>query len=310
MNIVLSVTLPVFIVILVGYTAVWRGFMNNQHIDGLWKFTQGFAIPCLLFKAIWQLDLINDFNSPILPAYYFGSLVNFLLGFFGAKFIFKRSSEDSISIGFTAMFANAVLLGLAINERAYGLDNISSAFAIIAIHAPFCYLIGITAMEIAKSKNLVIKDLIITVSKAMFKNALMIGISLGFVANFIDLSAPKAFSDALDLIVLAALPSALFGLGGVLARYNPKGDLRLIIYLCFLSLIVHPIVTMIISSKLFKLSPEYIYPAVITAAMAPGMNAFMFANIYGKAKQIAASTVLIGTIISVFTVSGWLLILS
>ena len=80
MNIVLSVTLPVFIIILIGYAAVCRGFMDNQHIDGLWKFTQGFAIPCLLFKAIWQLDLVNDFNSPILPAYYFGSLINFLLG--------------------------------------------------------------------------------------------------------------------------------------------------------------------------------------------------------------------------------------
>ena len=310
MNIVLSVTLPVFIIILIGYAAVWRGFMNNQHIDGLWKFTQGFAIPCLLFKAIWQLDLVNDFNSPILPAYYFGSLINFLLGFIGASFIFKRSLEDSISIGFTAMFANAVLLGLAINERAYGLENISSAFAIIAIHAPFCYLIGITAMEIAKSKKPAIKDLIITVSKAMFKNALMIGIGLGFMANLVELNLPNAFSDALNLIVLAALPAALFGLGGVLARYNPKGDFRLIAYLCFLSLIMHPVITMLTSVSFFNLSPEYIYPAVITAAMAPGMNAFMFANLYGKAKQIAASTVLAGTIISVFTVSGWLLILN
>jgi malonate transporter len=44
--------------------------------------------------------------------------------------------------------------------------------------------------------------------------------------------------------------------------------------------------------------------------MAPGMNAFMFANMYGNAKQIAASTVLVGTVLSVFTVSLWLLILN
>ncbi len=48
-------------------------------------------------------------------------------------------------------------------------------------------------MEIAKSKNLIIKDLIITVSKAMFKNALMIGIGLGFVANLIELKLPNDF---------------------------------------------------------------------------------------------------------------------
>ena len=309
MNIVLSVTIPVFLVISVGYITVWYGFMNNKHIDGLWKFSQGFAIPCLLFKAIWQLDLGNDFNSPVLPAYYVGSLVNFLLGYLGAKLIFNRSIEDSISIGFTAMFANAVLLGLAINGRAYGLESIPSAYAIIAIHAPFCYLIGITAMEIAKSENLKIKELILNVSKAIFKNSLMIGIGLGFVANFLGLSIPSFASDTLDLIVRAALPAALFGLGGVLVRYNPRGDLKLIAYLCVISLIIHPLITMTIAKSIFALPPEAFYPAIITAAMAPGMNAYMFANLYGKAKQIAASTVLVGTIFSVLTVSIWLLIL-
>ena len=256
MTIVLSVTIPVFLVISVGYIAVWHGFMNDKHVDGLWKFAQGFAIPCLLFKAIWQLDLGNDFNSPVLPAYYAGSLVNFLLGGLGAKLIFNRSIEDSISIGFTAMFANAVLLGLAINGRAYGLESIPSAYAIIAIHAPFCYLIGITAMEIAKSENLKIKELILNVSKAIFKNSLMIGIGLGFVANFLNLSLPSFASDTLDLIVLAALPAALFGLGGVLVRYNPRGDLKLIAYLCVISLIIHPLITMTVAKNIFALPPE------------------------------------------------------
>ena len=188
--------------------------IHDQHIDGLWKFAQGFAIPCLLFKAIWQLDLGNDFNSPILPAYYSGSLMNFLLGYFGAKLIFKRSIQDSISIGFTAMFANAVLLGLAINGRAYGLESIPSAYAIIAIHAPFCYLIGITAMEIAKSDKLKIKELFLSVSKAIFKNSLMIGISLGFVANFYGFIITKSFvSDTLDLIVTSRFTSSIVWAG-------------------------------------------------------------------------------------------------
>ena len=119
----------------------------------------------------------------------------------------------------------------------------------------------------------------------------------------------RSDSYTLDLIVRAALPAALFGLGGVLVRYNPRGDLKLIAYLCVISLIIHPLVTMTVARNIFALPPETFYPAIITAAMAPGMNAYMFANMYGKAKQIAASTVLVGTIFSVFTVSIWLLIL-
>jgi len=38
--------------------------------------------------------------------------------------------------------------------------------------------------------------------------------------------------------------------------------------------------------------------------MAPGLNAYIFANMYGRAKRVAASTVLIVTAGSVFTIWG------
>ena len=49
--------------------------------------------------------------------------------------------------------------------------------------------------------------------------------------------------------------------------------------------------------------------AILTAAMAPGVNAYIFANMYGRARRVAASSVLIATALSVFTVWGWLAVL-
>jgi predicted permease len=43
--------------------------------------------------------------------------------------------------------------------------------------------------------------------------------------------------------------------------------------------------------------------------MAPGVNAYLFANMYGAARRVAASAVLIGTAATVLTASGWLLLL-
>jgi predicted permease len=43
----------------------------------------------------------------------------------------------------------------------------------------------------------------------------------------------------MDLMVRAALPAALFGLGGVLYRYRPEGDMRTIL-ICAVSLGLHP----------------------------------------------------------------------
>ena len=43
--------------------------------------------------------------------------------------------------------------------------------------------------------------------------------------------------------------------------------------------------------------------------MAPGVNAYLFADMYGVAMRVAASTVLIATALSIFTIWGWLQIL-
>jgi predicted permease len=43
--------------------------------------------------------------------------------------------------------------------------------------------------------------------------------------------------------------------------------------------------------------------------MAPGINSYLFANMYGHAKRVAASVVLIGTATSLLSVSMWLWIL-
>jgi predicted permease len=43
--------------------------------------------------------------------------------------------------------------------------------------------------------------------------------------------------------------------------------------------------------------------------MAPGVNAYIFANMYGRARRVAASAVLLGTASSIVTVWLWLSVL-
>ncbi len=43
--------------------------------------------------------------------------------------------------------------------------------------------------------------------------------------------------------------------------------------------------------------------------MAPGFNAYLFANMYGRAKRVAASSVLIATGASILSVWMWLALL-
>ena len=308
MQALLDVILPVFLLIGFGYVAVWRGWFSDAGVDGLMKFTQGFAIPCLLFRAISTLDLSDDFDLPMLFAFYAGATLSFAAGIALARGVFGRSWTDSIAIGFVGLFSNSVLLGLAITERAYGPESLAGNFAIVALHAPFCYLLGMTAMEIAQARGTGATQMARRVLGAMFRNALLIGITLGFVVNLTGLPLPGVLTDAVDLMIRAAIPAALFGLGGVLYRYRPEGDIRIILGVCAISLLLHPAITLSLAT-LFQLDRDAFRSAVLTATMAPGINTYLFANMYGAARRVAAASVLIGTFLSIGTIWLWLLIL-
>lgn len=299
------VILPVFLVIGAGYAAARTGFFEAAHVDGLMKFTQNFAIPCLLFRAIAGLDLEAGFDLTLLGSFYSAAALCFLAGLLGARLIFGRDWEDSVAIGFCCLFSNSLLLGLPITERAFGSDALTGNYAIISVHSPFCYGLGITVMEVVRNRGQGGLRTLRAVTNAIFRNALILGIGLGFAVNLSGLAVPGPVDDALALIARAALPAALFGMGGVLLRYRPEGDLRTILYVCAVSLLLHPVLVWSFG-RVADLPQDLFRSAVLTSAMAPGVNAYVFANMYGRAKRVAASAVLMATAASVLTVWGWL----
>ncbi|MEO0371061.1 MAG: AEC family transporter [Pseudomonadota bacterium] len=308
MQALLDVILPVFVVIGAGYLAVWRRWFSDAGVDGLMVYTQNFAIPCLLFLAIATLDLGQSFDWRLLLSFYAGALSGFFLGLFGARYLFGRDWEDAVVIGFCCLFSNSVLLGLAITERAYGAGALVGNYAIISVHSLFCYGIGITVMEVVRAKGRAGFGTLVQVTKSIFSNALILGIVLGFAFNMAGLTLPAFLDTGLNLIAQSALPAALFGMGGVLASYKAEGDLRLVGWICLVTLVIHPAITKGLGLAV-GLAEAGTRSAVMTAAMAPGVNTYIFANMYGRAKRVAATSVLVATILTIFTAWVWLGIL-
>lgn len=308
MQALFDIILPVFVVIGVGYFVTWRGLFNEAAIEGIVKFTQNIAIPCLLFRAISEIDISGTINAPLIFSYYLGAFASFGAGYTGARKLFGRNQPDAVAIGFCCMFSNTILLGLPITERAYGLDALADNFAIIAFHAPLCYMLGVTAMEFAKNRGSSAFDRSSRVLNAMFHNPFVIAIVLGVIANVISLQLPVFIASGIDLLATASLPAALFGLGGILFRYRPEGDTRTILMISGISLIVHPAIVYGVG-KAMALDQDALRSAVLTASMAPGVNAYIFANMYEAARRVAAASVLVTTAGSILTILFWLLVL-
>lgn len=308
MSALLDVILPVFLVIGAGFLAARRGIVTDGGIDGLMAFAQGVAVPCVLFLGLARLDLGEGFDPRLLGSFYGGSFLCFLLGVAGARLLFGRPAEDAVAIGFSALFSNSVLLGLPITERAFGPGATAGNLAIVSVHAPFCYLVGIAAMEIVRAGRAGAAAVPGKVLRGLLGNGLILGAMMGLLVNLSGLPLPPVAEEALELLASAGIPAALFGLGGVLSRYRPEGDIPTVLFVAALSLIVHPALTWGLGRAL-ALSPDAFRSAVVTAAMAPGVNTYLFAAMYGRATRVAATSVLAGTALSVLTAAGWLSLL-
>ena len=315
MTALLDVILPVFLIIGFGYAMTWRGLMPEATIDGVMRFAQNFAVPVLLARSIGRLDLGASYDAGLMISFYTGALLSFAIGMVAARRLFGRSGPDSVAIGFACLFSKSLLLGVPITERAYGADALAGNFAIISIHSPLLYTIGIVAMEGVRSRGsgaglgrVGLRALI-----EVLRTPLVIGIMAGFAIQIIQRATgqnlPAPASAAMNMMAAAAIPTALFGLGGVLYRYRPEGDMKAIAMVSGLSLLVHPAISYGLGRWVFDLETGLLRSAVLTAAMAPGVNAYLFAHMYGAAKRVAASAVLLATAGSVLTIWMWIAIL-
>ncbi|WP_151718101.1 AEC family transporter [Gemmobacter serpentinus] len=310
MNAAFEVILPVFLVIAAGWLAAWRGLMSEAMVDALMRFAQGVAVPVLLALSIGNLDLGANYDTGLFLSFYLAAFTCFGLGVLAARLL-GRPGTDAVAIGFAAMFSNSLLLGVPITERAFGHDALAGNFAIISIHSPIFYAVGIICMELVRSHGQGEPAATIArkVLRAICTQPMVVGIAAGLALNLTGIPLPGVVSDAMRIIAGAAIPCALFGLGGVLLRLKPEGDSRAIATVVMLSILVHPGLTWLLGNYAFSLNTDQIRSAVLTGAMAPGVNAYLFANAYGTAKRVAASAVLVATLASIATIWMWLQIL-
>ncbi len=306
---ILATVLPVFLIVGAGWLAVRAGGFPPSAVDGLMSFAARFAVPVLLFAAMARLDLTQAFDGDLLASFYTGSIGCFALGIVLARRVWRRRPGEAVALGFCAMFSNTVFLGLPILGRAYEAEALTAAYAIIALHAPIGYLLGIATMEVARRDGAGALETTRRAATAMFSNALTLGIAAGLALNVSGLEPPEFAMAAVDMLAAAALPAALFGLGGALTRCQIKADLGEASAMAALAIVVHPLIAWTLGALVFDLPQAQLRGAVVLAAMPTGMNGYVFATMYGRAEGASASAVLLGTAASVLTASFWLWVL-
>lgn len=306
---ILLTVLPVFLILGAGYLAARTNYVTAEMSAALNAFTIKVAIPVLLFKALYLLDFNQAFHSKMLVSFFSGGFVCFVITIFLARTFWNRNPGEAVAVGFCSLFSNLVLMGIAISNRAYG-DSITSAvFGIISLHAATMYTLGMISMEIARSDGQSMAATIKHALSSLIKNPLIIGTLLGAIFNVATIPLPEFATAAINMLAGAGIPAALFGLGITLTQYKLKAELSEAMMVACITLFLFPAIALFLSHYVFGLDKTLVQATVILAAMPPGLNIYIFASMYKRAEALAASTIILATVISIFTISGWIWVL-
>lgn len=306
---IIDIVGPVFLLVAVGFLSVRFRLFPAAGIGGLVSFVNNFATPCLLFRAMLKVDFGTAFDPGFLLSFYGGAFAVFAAGIAAARYGFGRSPGESVVTGFAAYFTNTVLIGLPIVHRAYGDPALPLIYAIIGLHSPLLMSVGTIVIEMARRDGAPIGRTLRLAVQRIATNPLLIGIALGLSANLLNVALPKLIDDATQMMTLAVLPAALFGMGGALNQYKLRESYGQAVIAALLKLLLHPLLALLLAVFVFRIPWEWIRVAVLLAAIPSGLNVYVFATFYQRAIDVAANTILIATMMAVVTVSLWLVIL-
>lgn len=139
-------------------------------------------------------------------------------------------------------------------------------------------------------------------------NPLVIASALGALSAALHFQPPVALERLMQFLQNAAAPCALFTLGVTVAlRPLQKLPWEVPALVAF-KLVIHPIILFLLLSAMGNFDPLWVSTAILMAALPPALNVFVFARQYDTWVEEASSAVLVGTLVSVITLTSvmWL----
>ena len=303
---ILTITLPIYLIIGLGYLSVRSRLFEREHMAVIGRFILMISMPPLVFRAISQHPLEEVVNVVYLAAYLTASLLVHLGGYACARLLYGHPRPRAALIGMGMGVSNSLFIGYPIIQQVVGPSaSIALALCLLVenlIMAPLTMLIADTREDLPWRRALCNSLL------TQLKSPLFLGILAGFACSAAAFTMPGPLDKAVQMIGGVSAPLALFMIGGVLVGSELKGSGRDIATIVLGKLLLHPIVTLLVLVMFPPLDPALQTAAFLFACM-PLPSIFpAIAFRYGETAVCAAALVT-ATVLSFLTLNGWLLLL-
>lgn len=301
----LNVTLPIFVIILVGGFLKRIGLLTDGFTAVADKFVFKVALPAQLFLDIATMDIRAAFS---------GKFVLFCMAattfMFAACWIIGAVClKDKSMVGAFAQAAargSAAILGIAFVENIYGSSGMTPMMIVAAVPLFNIYSVIILSVSSAEGKlnGAVLKKTLIGV----VTNPIILGIAAGMVWSLLRLPWPTILNRSVTYLANTATPLALLVLGATFKGREALQKIGPTLAAAFLKLVAIPAVIFPVAIHMGFRGSELV-AIMIMLASPTTVTCFIMAKNMQNDETLSASVVMTATLLSSVTLTLWVFLI-
>jgi malonate transporter len=303
---VLGAVLPVFGLVASGWLAGRFRIVSQASSHALNQFVYAFALPAMLFVAVYRGSLDEILSGYFLLAVIGATLATAAVGFL-VSHLSSASPAESTMRALNASFANTGYLGIPLVTVAYGeRAALPAALATVATNI-VSFALAIVCLELFVNRR---SGGVRRALTGVAMSPLIWPIALAILIVAIGVKVPLPVERFATLLAGAAGPCALFAIGLFVSQLSIRAGAAASWQTTILKLGLHPILMALLAFWVLPVDPFWAMIAVVCAALPLGATAFVLAQRYKLLEAETSTGAVISTLVSVVTVSLVMLLLS
>jgi predicted permease len=286
---ILAITLPIFLIIAIGYAATRAGLFTPEQVRGLGKLVITFALPALVFRALSQRPLTEIFDARYVAVYGLASLATLLGGVAWFRLARRRGLTESAIRGLGMAASNSGFIGYPVAVQFLG-PPAAIALALVMIVENLLVLpLSLAMAEGGSSTHASLPKILRGIAINLAKSPLIIAIVAGGAFGLAGVQLPGPLARAVSMVADASAPVALFAIGGTLVGLRLTGIVGEIAQISIGKLIVHPL-AVVAAMQLIPIADPNLRRAAIVFACIPMISVYpILGGRYGQEKVCAAA---------------------
>lgn len=294
-----NIVSPVFIVLLLGYFAKQKGYIDSNFVDkGTWIVFY-MALPFKLFY-----DIKNARIESLHPKYVLyivlGVISIIIIALLIAKALKIEDKKKLSAFVHCAYRSNFVYVGFPILDIIYnGAPSMEHMIVIVSFGLTLYNISAIVLLTYyseAEDKSISVKDILIKI----IKNPMIVGVVFGAIFNFLNIPVYQGVDKAIEMVAKISTPMSLILIGASLNFESSKSDFKLMFISAFIKTVLAPLILIPIGIKLgftnMELGIAYVFWATPCAA-----NCFIFTKQMKSDYEFASKVITLSFIMSVIT---------